>query len=67
MEYVYNIVEQVNIAQLIATSVIVWFFYSRLERKIEKLDNKVDKIGDKLDNVDRRLCRLEGAFSAKEC
>lgn len=28
---------------------------------------KIDKLDEKVTDIDRRLCRLEGAFSAKEC
>jgi len=28
---------------------------------------RIDKLDEKLTDVDRRLCRLEGAFSSKEC
>ena len=60
MDYAMQIIEKLNIPQLIATGVIIWFFYQRLDKKIEKLS-------DKIDDVDKRLCRLEGAFSAKDC
>ena len=35
-------------------------FYSALSKRIDKLDEKVT-------DIDRRLCRLEGAFSSKDC
>ncbi len=28
---------------------------------------KIDKLDEKVTDIDRRLCRLEGAFSAKDC
>ncbi len=44
---------------------------SDLGAKIDKvesiLDSKIDKLDEKLTDVDRRLCRLEGAFSSKDC
>ena len=40
---------------------------SDLERIDSKLSNKIDKLDEKLTDVDRRLCRLEGAFSSKDC
>jgi hypothetical protein len=40
-------------------------FYSL--KQIGKLDVKIDKLRDDVQDVDRRLCRLEGAFSNKEC
>ena len=39
-------------------------FYSL--KQIGKLDVKIDKLRDDVQDVDRRLCRLEGAFSNKE-
>ena len=32
-----------------------------------RLTIKIDKLDEKVTDVDRRLCRLEGAFSAKDC
>ena len=34
--------------------------WSSINSRIEKLDEKVT-------DIDRRLCRLEGAFSSKDC
>jgi hypothetical protein len=31
------------------------------------LTKKIDKLDEKVTDIDRRLCRLEGAFSSKEC
>lgn len=56
--------------------------FARFEEAIDKRFNKVEtdlkdgfkdlstqisKLDDKLTDVDRRLCRLEGAFSSKDC
>jgi len=32
-----------------------------------KLSQKIEKLDEKVTDIDRRICRLEGAFSAKEC
>jgi hypothetical protein len=31
------------------------------------LSSRIDKLDEKLTDVDRRLWRLEGAFSSKDC
>lgn len=31
------------------------------------VSRRMDKFDEKLTDIDRRLCRLEGAFSAKDC
>jgi hypothetical protein len=31
------------------------------------LGKRIDKLDEKVTDIDRRLCRLEGAFSSKEC
>lgn len=32
-----------------------------------KLTSHIDKLDEKLTDVDRRLCRMEGAFSRQDC
>lgn len=39
----------------------------RIDEVDAKLTNRIDKLDEKLTDVDRRLCRLEGAFSSKDC
>lgn len=47
---------------------IVW---NAINRRIDNLENslnkRIDKLDEKVTDIDRRLCRLEGAFSSKEC
>lgn len=31
------------------------------------INTRIDKLDEKVTDIDRRLCRLEGAFSSKEC
>ena len=31
------------------------------------INHRIDKLDDKVTDIDRRLCRMEGAFSQKEC
>ena len=32
-----------------------------------RLEQRLDKMQETITDIDRRLCRLEGAFQAKEC
>jgi len=41
--------------------------FEHIDRKFENIDRRFDKIEEKITDIDRRLCRLEGAFTAKEC
>ena len=34
---------------------------------ISGVNSRIDKIDEKLTDVDRRLCRMEGAFSRQDC
>lgn len=49
----------------------IFFMCHRLEGRIDavetRLSNRIDKLDEKLTDVDRRLCRMEGAFSSKDC
>ena len=42
-----------------------------LSKKIDGLEsslgNRIDKLDEKLTDVNRRLCRMEGAMTAKDC
>lgn len=53
---------------ILSLMLIVW---NSLNTKIDNLDknlgNRIDKLDEKVTDIDRRLCRLEGAFSSKEC
>ena len=44
---------------------------NRLTKRIDSvetvLSSKIEKLDEKVTDVDRRLCRLEGAFSSKDC
>jgi len=44
--------------------IIMW---NSLNNRMDYLTNRVDKMDDKVTDIDRRLCRMEGAFSQKEC
>lgn len=67
MDIVFEYLKEINIAQLIAIALMGWFFYCRLNNKIEKVDEKltgkIDKLNEKVEDIDRRLCRIEGSLS----
>ena len=80
METVIELMKEINIGQLIAMGGMFWFFYSRLEGKIEKseqrleikinvLDEKItgriDRLSEKVEDIDRRLCRIEGSLATQ--
>jgi len=60
MEELIKLAQQVDIANLMVMGAMFWFGYSRL-------GGRMDKMQETLTDVDRRLCRLEGSFQAKEC
>lgn len=41
--------------------------WNSMNRGFELLSVRIDKLDEKLADVDRRLCRLEGAFTSKDC
>lgn len=41
--------------------------FNRLDARFEKIHKRFDRIEEKITDIDRRLCRLEGAFSTKDC
>jgi abortive infection bacteriophage resistance protein len=49
-DLVADFLKNINVSQLIAMGLITWFFYSRLNSKIEKVDNDLKNLIDKGDN-----------------
>jgi hypothetical protein len=64
-ELIIDIFKQINIGQLIAMGVMLWFFYSRLDGKLDKVNERIDRLSDKVDDIDRRLCRIEGSLATQ--
>lgn len=62
---IIQILTQLNISQLIAIGAMIWIFYNRLDKKIDKLAEKVEKLNEKVEDIDRRLCRIEGSLSTQ--
>jgi predicted nuclease with TOPRIM domain len=42
-------------------------FEKKLEERMGSLERKFDRLQETVTDIDRRLCRLEGAFTAKDC
>lgn len=67
MEIFVELLKQINAAQILVILTGIWFFYNRLDKKIEKLDTKlsekVEDLSEKVEDIDRRLCRIEGSLS----
>ena len=61
-EVVTEFLKSANMVQLIAMAVMFWFFYNRLDSKIEKLDQKIDKFDQKLekkvDDLEKKIDAL---------
>jgi hypothetical protein len=47
--------------------VLLGAMWKHINGQFDKVDGRFDKLEEKVTDIDRRLCRLEGAFSAKEC
>lgn len=45
--------------------------WNSMNKRMDDMDRgltaRLDKLDEKVTDIDRRLCRLEGAFSSKEC
>lgn len=80
MEPFIQLLKEVNIIQIFIIMSGVWYFYRRLDQKIEKINDKlskkiddvddslsgkIDKLSDKVEDLDRRLCRIEGSLATQ--
>lgn len=46
---------------------LMWIMWIGLNGRMERLEQRIDKLDEKITDIDRRLCRIEGSMSAKEC
>lgn len=58
MDLPIDILEKVDIATLLAIAAMLWFFYSRLDKKFTQID-------DKFKEVSETINRNEAKFSAR--
>lgn len=66
MEIFIELMKDINIGQLVAMGLMLWFFYARLDRKIDKLDEKLSKRIDALDQrLSARIDALDQRLSAR--
>jgi hypothetical protein len=54
-------------------SILAWgikridYKFDKVDQRFDKIDQRIEKLSEDVRDMDRRLCRLEGAFSSKEC
>lgn len=51
-------------ANLVALAIMLGFFYSRLDSKIDKLGERIDGVERSVHDIDKRLCRIEGSLAS---
>ena len=49
---------------MFALMILMW---NSLNKRMDSIECRLEKLDEKITDIDRRLCRLEGAFSSKEC
>lgn len=74
MEQLIQILSHAEWTTILAVAGMFWVFNNHLNKKFDKIDQRFDKVDQRFDkmeekitDIDRRLCRLEGAFTSKEC
>lgn len=59
MENLIKIIEYINPVQLAAIAVMMWFFYNRLDKKIDNTNHRIDIVEQKLsDKIDKKLIKF---------
>jgi hypothetical protein len=70
-ELIVEFLKEINIGQLIAVAGMFWFFYSRLDNKMNekfgKIDSKIDDMNLKMAEMDKRLYGIETVLHMKDC
>lgn len=58
---------QILMAMVGGLGCLMLWVWKNVDKRFDKVDNRFDKLDEKVTDIDRRLCRLEGAFNAKDC
>jgi len=60
MESFLEILKEINITQIIIIFAGMWFFYNRLDNKIDKVENRLSERIDKVENsLNERIDKVE--------
>lgn len=59
MDFPTDFLAKLNIEQLIAIAAMLWFLYSRLDKKFDKIDERFTKIDEKINSIETRLVVVE--------
>ncbi len=59
MDFPTDFLTKLNIEQLIATAAMLWFLYSRLDKKFDKIDERFNKIDEKFNALETRIVVVE--------
>ena len=62
MEILFKILERTDIGTILAIVVSFWFFYQRLETKIDKVELR---LGQRIDKVEERIDKVEEGLNQK--
>ena len=69
MEILLKIVERMDIGTILVMLVSFWFFYQRLETKIDKVElrlgQRIDKVEERIDKVEERIDKVEESLNQK--
>jgi len=56
-----------DVQAMISMGVIFWFMTKNMRDDAKSIKNELTNIKEEIRDLDRRLCRIEGAISSKDC
>lgn len=66
-DVILECIRSINLSQLICIGLMLWFVYSRLDNKMEKMKEEMKELKQEIHNLDKRLCRIEGILHTQDC
>jgi hypothetical protein len=68
-EHVIKFLSETNAPTLLAMAAMLWFFYSRLDKKMKdlkyELKDEIKELSHNVMELDKRLCRIEGSLATQ--
>ena len=66
-DWISQALARIDIEQLVAMALILWFGYNRLIKKMDKIESELGKVKEKVSDLDKNVYGLNISMRSKEC
>ncbi len=67
MKELLDLLKDYDVPTILSMAAVFWFMSRGLRSSLEEVKGDIREMKGDLKDLDRRLCRIEGALSSKDC